>query len=485
MAYVIDTQAKALVLSTHDISPSGRRKRENKPVTSVISVENKGYPNVSEYSQEAIKTNPRTEAPEHVRKRHRCDICDIQFSGVKDLHEHVMLRHAHPCRQCGKRFSKQASLGKHMTLNHANTKVGTEIKLGSVVPEITSVEEEIQNTQYELKCELCGKLFPEEPNLVEHMLSSHEFPESSANETIRYACGICDAQFSEYRYLQQHELTQHYHQCNHCRKKFLAERSLKRHVTLNHGVIKNAGPMELCGKQSPKERNVTEHIVSIHEPPPPTTNSKSSQPSLLDNLISFKAENSEEIDDRFVMTSSNVISAEASAEARPQFTVNTIPDTKAMGSKVMVMDKECPIYGINELDTLQISEHWEEDHGLAMGSPVEVWNTTPEEYNESNNEFRSAPEPSTCSPGQEDSSTTLARDGHAYRRSNPSDTPISQAVSTAFQENMSPLRQNIEAKLNSFRRETLGRDEHRTMHDMADNVQKLATASSACSNRMS
>ena len=120
-----------------------------------------------------------------------------------------------------------------------------------------------------------------------------------------------------------------------------------------------------------------------------------------------------------------------------------------------------------------------------MGSPVEVWNTTPEEYNESNNEFRSAPEPSTCSPGQEDSSTTLARDGHAYRRSNSSDTPISQAVSTAFQENMSPLRQDVEAKLNFLRHKILGRDETRTTHDMADNVQKLATANSACSNKIS
>ena len=156
--------------------------------------------------------------------------------------------------------------------------------------------------------------------------------------------------------------------------------------------------------------------------------SKSPQHSLLDDLISIEAENSEEMDDRFMVISSNAFSA----KAKPCFTTDTLPNFKAMLSNVMVMDKECLICGVNELDTIQMFEHWDEDHGLAMDASVEMWNTALEEYDESNNELRSIPEPSTCSPGQEDSSTSVARDGHAYRQSNPSDTSISQAVSAAF-----------------------------------------------------
>ena len=45
-----------------------------------------------------------------------------------------------------------------------------------------------------------------------------------------YKCDVCDAQFSEYRYLQQHKLTQHYHPCWGCEKKFPAKRSLEKHM---------------------------------------------------------------------------------------------------------------------------------------------------------------------------------------------------------------------------------------------------------------
>ena len=60
-----------------------------------------------------------------------------------------------------------------------------------------------------------------------------------------------------------------------------------------------------------------------------------------------------------------------------------------------------------------------------------------------------------------------------------------RAVKTAFQENMSPFRQEIESKLNYLKREILERDESKTLHDVADNVQKLVTANLACSDKVS
>ena len=138
------------------------------------------------------------------------------------------------------------------------------------------------------------------------------------------------------------------------------------------------------GKTKIAQKQAT--MVIQPEPRPSAMDNK--PPSLLDDLISFEAENSEEIDDRFMMISSNAFSA----KAKPCFTTDTLPNFKAMLSNVMVMDKECPICSLNGLDTLQMFDHWEEDHGVTRESPVEMWNTALEEYDGSNSE------PSTYSP---------------------------------------------------------------------------------------
>ena len=141
-------------------------------------------------------------------------------------------------------------------------------------PKITGAEEKMANTHYrhkcelcnkpeecEHKCELCNKLFPEDPDLVEHMLASHGSEESEKEMNILrniarsewgnlcvyrdldfqtgrgvryYKCGECEAQFSEYRYHQRHVLTQHYLPCTHCGKKFSDEWDHKKHRALNH-----------------------------------------------------------------------------------------------------------------------------------------------------------------------------------------------------------------------------------------------------------
>ena len=177
-------------------------------------------------------------------------------------------------------------------------------------PKITSMEKEMLSTQYkhkceicdklkehkcehkcelcdkpeecEHKCELCNKLFPEEPDLVGHMLAFHGSEESEKEMNILrniarseweklcvyrdlvgkgvryYACGICDAQFSEYRYLRRHELTLHYLPCTNCGKKFADKWSLKQHRALNHidNENKHVEPRH-CEIPLPKQHKVT------------------------------------------------------------------------------------------------------------------------------------------------------------------------------------------------------------------------------------
>ena len=205
----------------------------------------------------------------------------------------------------------------------------------------------------------------------------------------------------------------------------------------------------------------TATVVIQPEPLPPAS-------SLLDDLLSFEAENSEETDIRPMQIPSNTLSA----RSRPHFTADTIPDIEAMLEDTAVEDKECAICGVNELNTINMFEHWEEDHGLGMEASVEMWNIALEDYDETNDEPESTSEPSTYLPSQKSSSTTVARDEHIHRQSDPSSTSVSQAVSTAFQENMRPFREDIEEKLNFLRREILGQDENGTLRNVDDNVKK-------------
>ena len=65
---------------------------------------------------------------------------------------------------------------------------------------------------------------------------------------------------------------------------------------------------------------------------------------------------------------------------------------------------------------------------------------------------------------------------------------ISQAVNTAFQENMSSFRQDIESEISSIRQEIGKLDDVETLQDVADSVRKLVTAGKenlACFDKIS
>ena len=138
----------------------------------------------------------------------------------------------------------------------SNTKI-LESEAEIVSPNETSPPEKLKEQVKELKKQK-DYLTPEDLKKLEEQLngdtrafktdtdSNTKILKSEANSSSVYKCDIC------HTYLQRHEVTNHYHPCNHCEKKFTEKRSLKQHVTLNHDVTKDAGPMELCGKQSPK-----------------------------------------------------------------------------------------------------------------------------------------------------------------------------------------------------------------------------------------
>ena len=195
---------------------------------------------------------------------------------------------------------------------------------------------------------------------------------------------------------------------------------------------------------------------TLPEPLHPATN------SMIDDLIRYEAEYGEGTDGRFF----EIPSKSLSAKTRPRFTADTVPDTDAIFESPDT-DKECAICGINGLETMDLIEHWDEDHGLRMESTVEMWNDALERYEEDDDELDLNPEPST------------------HRQNFSTDTSVSQAISTAIQENMDPIRKDIEVQLNLLKQEILKKSESETLHNVTDNIKNLTTASSACSSKIS
>ena len=114
--------------------------------------------------------------------------------------------------------------------------------------------------------------------------------------------------------------------------------------------------------------------ISIRpDPLPPATS------SLLDDLLSFEAENSDDTSNRFVSLPTAVLNI----KARPWFTPETVPDINEMMEDATRVDKNCVICDEDDLNTLEAIEHWEADHGLQYDANVDMWNAALKAYLES------------------------------------------------------------------------------------------------------
>ena len=111
--------------------------------------------------------------------------------------------------------------------------------------------------------------------------------------------------------------------------------------------------------------------ISIQPKQPlPTTN------SLVDDLYAFNAETSEDWNTGFMEIPSKM----ARITTRPRFTASTVPDLNEILSHVTGEDKVYDICGLNGLTSMDVIDHWEEEHGLEMQASVEEWNIALEEY---------------------------------------------------------------------------------------------------------
>ena len=127
---------------------------------------------------------------------------------------------------------------------------------------VTIEDEETEDKQIDVlanQCTKCKKLFGTKTTLRRHVSSHHE--------NLRFACTICDTEFSQMGHMKRHKKTKHGDIedlfCNMCNFKTTRREHLKRHETMNHSSIKK-NPCGKCGKNFKYKNSLTKHMNLNH-----------------------------------------------------------------------------------------------------------------------------------------------------------------------------------------------------------------------------
>ena len=191
---------------------------------------------------------------------YNCKYCHEVLKGKLKLSKHIIT--AHPdatgelCDLCGKSFKTEIKLLRHISIHKSRERNLHR----SFCPkkffrkDILSVHEKVHTIP--IICKECGKKFPEERYLENHILqhlekkfecmyctkcfASQELLEKHYemhNETLSYTCNFCMKGFRNKLELKKHK-TEHSDnfplKCHICQKGFLQDSQLEKHVDLVH-----------------------------------------------------------------------------------------------------------------------------------------------------------------------------------------------------------------------------------------------------------
>ncbi|CAG5120376.1 unnamed protein product [Candidula unifasciata] len=212
---------------------------------------------------------------------YRCCVCGEHFSSLSSRQHHMDIHisaQRFKCNPCGERFTSRADLAKHQ-LTH-------EIKCalcGEVFPNKTSrtCHFRVSHPSDILKCSLCSNLFATVEDLEKHLtyhkkgkkeqcpvcgvvvskLKDHMLMHSQVAQEKLYACDQCPM-----RYLRKSNLDRHMrthtgekpYACNRCPKSFRSNGMLRKHL-LTH-TKERPYQCEVCGKQCSLRSNLNIHM---------------------------------------------------------------------------------------------------------------------------------------------------------------------------------------------------------------------------------
>ena len=173
-----------------------------------------------------------------------CEWCSKVFDNLDALRAHVKRCHQelmHQCQHCLRKFATRRTFEKHMDICTIGKKFNGRFhcpecsynatKLNPVVNHYRTFHKQKPTK----KCETCGANFVSRAKYYEHMLKAHDVDVSSFRPVL--TCEECSFKTMRPGLLRRHQEvhTRQPTSCPVCSKVFISTRTLKKHVSKQHG----------------------------------------------------------------------------------------------------------------------------------------------------------------------------------------------------------------------------------------------------------
>lgn len=192
----------------------------------------------------------------HNISRHssKCHICHKVYTNKRNLKRHIESFHGekgvYKCSLCPKIYTSNQSLRRHSRIRHQTSKQKTRIILRS-------------NETFKIGCEKCGRAFPEEPLLRQHMKADHSF--QAFYDYCRKA--LLRKELSKCNYATEQSRESCSFNCEFCTNAFPTVYQLKDHMRIHHNKDYCLSTCNVCFSKFFSKEMMSDH-KKICVPPP-------------------------------------------------------------------------------------------------------------------------------------------------------------------------------------------------------------------------
>ena len=202
----------------------------------------------------------------HMESKHggakmSCDLCHKgTYYNKESLQKHI--KAIHTCPQCDIVFKDTSSVKRHILVFHENKR---PMKCDRCLKRFKTHEETEEHKKIcdeKFLCLTCGKIFPRQCNLRQHIRNVHDKIRSVRCDQ----CGLgCLNNYSLKKHIQTVHQNIRPYQCEDCGHAFALPNQLKKHRDEVHAEIKNF-QCKLCNMAFTREKSLKNHIITIHDP---------------------------------------------------------------------------------------------------------------------------------------------------------------------------------------------------------------------------
>jgi len=201
-------------------------------------------------------------------QEYSCDACGFKCQSRRRLKEHLDRKHGsnynYDCEYCGKKFKVKSDMRLHIRFKHKEGPIICDV-CGKTCSNSNSlyVHQKWAHFKPEYECEICKRRMVTQENLDQHILLQHERRES-------FVCEECGKSFPENHRLKQHMMTHtgdRPYDCHICGKAFARRTAYRQHLLIHTG--KRPYVCDICGKAFTQKPGLIGHRKSHPGDHPP------------------------------------------------------------------------------------------------------------------------------------------------------------------------------------------------------------------------